>query len=252
VYARAGWFVEDLIRAPDAPNGTAELLVAAAMEDAALRGSAYLTLGLSPLAGTIELPLHIARKYASPLYDFAGLEAFKAKFRPREWSPIYLSYPRTQSGYGAIYDSLEAFSRRGLLRYGIETLFRGPDIVLRILALLLVPWALLLASVDGDRWFPAPWVHWAWVGFDVVLCFGLLSLSGHYRRWLSSILLALVSGDAILTSLQALAFNLERLRGPADAFIILVAVAAPGMASVVLARAHQRLSRAAAIPLQRS
>ena len=243
VFARGGWFIENLIRAPDAPNGTAELLVDAALRDAADRGSRYVTLGLSPLAGAVPSPLHLARKYASALYDFAGLEAFKAKFRPHEWAPIYLSHPRTQSGYAAVYHSLVAFSRHGLLRYGIETLLRGPDIVLRILAVLLVPWTLLLASIDAQRWFPAAWVHWSWVAFDIGLCVALYSLSTRYRPWLSRTLVVLVSADAALTTLQALVFNLPRLRNPGDALVLLVALLAPAVASLILASAHRRRAR---------
>lgn len=246
VFARGGWFIENLIRAPDAPNGTAELLVDAALRDAADRGSRYFTLGLSPLAGAVPSPLHLARKYASALYDFAGLEAFKAKFRPHEWSPIYLSHPSTQSGYTAVYHSLVAFSRHGLLRYGIETLWRGPDIVLGTLALLLVPWTLLLASVDAERWFPATWAHWSWVAFDTVLCVALYSLSRSYRRWLSRTLVLLGSADALLTTVQALGFNLPRLRGAADAVALLIAVLAPSLASLILASAHRRRSRVGA------
>ena len=169
VYARRGWFLEDLIRAPSAPNGTTELLVDAAMQEAARLGSDYLTLGLSPLAGDVSSLLGLARRYSAPLYDFAGLRAFKAKFRPREWSPIRLSHPLGHSAVAAVYDSLRAFARRGLFRYGLETLLRGPDVVVRTLAWLLVPWTLLLASLDGARWFPELWTKWAWVGFDLAL-----------------------------------------------------------------------------------
>ncbi|HKO92227.1 MAG TPA: phosphatidylglycerol lysyltransferase domain-containing protein, partial [Polyangiaceae bacterium] len=95
VYARQGWFVEDLIRSRRAPNGTTELLVDAAMRDAAALGSHYVTLGLSPLAGPVSLPLDWASRYTTALYDFRGVHAFKNKFRPALWSPIYLSHPRS-------------------------------------------------------------------------------------------------------------------------------------------------------------
>lgn len=153
VFARGGWFLEDLIRAPNAPNGTTEVLVDAAMSDAAALGSDYLTLGLSPLAGDVPWSLGLARKYAAPLYDFGGLRAFKAKFRPQRWAPIHLSFPPGLSAPRAVYESLRAFARRGLLRYGLETLLRGPDVVQRALALLLIPWTALLASLDARRWF---------------------------------------------------------------------------------------------------
>jgi phosphatidylglycerol lysyltransferase len=243
VYARGGWFVEDLIRMPDAPNGTTELLVDAAMRDAAALGSRYLTLGLAPLAGDVPLLLGLARRYAAPLYDFRGLGAFKAKFRPSQWVPIHLSYPSTQSAWLAVYHCLRAFSRRGLLRYGIETLLRGPDVVLRGLAFLLLPWTLLLALLDGERWFPEPWVQWAWVAFDLASCVALLSLGHRFRPWLSRFLVGLVTLDAALTLAQALVFNLPRLQSIGDALGVAIAVAAPAVASRILANAHHRAAR---------
>lgn len=246
VYARGGWFVEDLIRTPDAPNGTTELLVDAAMRDAAALGSGYLTLGLAPLAGDVPRLLGLARRYAAPLYDFRGLGAFKAKFRPSEWVPIHLSHPRSQSAWLAVYHCLRAFSRRGLLRYGIETLLRGPDVVLRGLALLLLPWTLLLALLEGERWFPAPWVQWAWVLFDLALGAALLSLGYRFRPWLSRMVVRLVTLDALLTLAQALVFNLPRLQRVSDGLGIAVAVAAPAVASRILANAHRRSARVAA------
>jgi phosphatidylglycerol lysyltransferase len=240
VYARGGWFVENLIRSPRAPNGTMELLVDAAFRDAFARGSAYLTLGLSPLMGSVAFSLHWARRYGSVLYDFQGLRAFKAKFHPDSWASIYLSFPKDQSAFLAVYHSLSAFARRGLLQYGIETLLWGPDIVLRALALLLVPWTLLLASLDADRWFPAAWVKWAWVVFDLVLCGALLSLSLRFRRWLSALLVGLVASDALLTSLEAMLFNVPKIRRASDLIGVAVGVLAPLMATVILFNAHRR------------
>ena len=50
VYGRNGWFFEDVIRVPDAPNGTSELLIHSGLEDARAHGDSFVTLGLSPLA----------------------------------------------------------------------------------------------------------------------------------------------------------------------------------------------------------
>jgi phosphatidylglycerol lysyltransferase len=246
VYARRGRFIEDLLRAPDAPNGTSELLVDAAMREAATDGVRYVTLGLAPLAGAVPLGLRLAGRWSSGLYDFAGLAAFKAKFRPREWAPIYLSYPKDGSMQAAVYDSLSAFARRGLLRYGIDALLRGPTIVVRVLALLLVPWTLLLASADAARWFPAPWVKWFWVGFDVIVCGGLLALSTRWRDWLATVLVALVTADAAATFVEALLFLAERRPSALELVVVAVALAGPGLASVVLFNARRRTARAAA------
>jgi phosphatidylglycerol lysyltransferase len=247
VFARRGWFLEDLIRAPNAPNGTTELLVDAAMSDAAALGSDYLTLGLSPLAGDVPWSLGVARKYSAPLYDFGGLRAFKAKFRPQRWTPIHLSYPRGLSATRAVYESLRAFARRGLLRYGLETLLRGPDVVLRALALLLIPWTALLASLDSQRWFPAAWVQWAWVTFDLALCAALLVLGQRFRPWLSRAIGVAVGTDVCFTLVQAVLFNLGRLHHFSDALGVALAVTAPALAGLILRNAHQRSCRASGI-----
>lgn len=243
VYARRGWFLEDLIRAPGAPNGTTELLVDAVMGAAARLGSDYLTLGLSPLAGDVGPALGFARRYAAPLYDFAGLRGFKAKFRPLHWAPIYLSHPEDASALGAVVESLRAFSRRGLLRYGLDTVLRGPTIVVSGLAWMLVPWTALLAALD-ERWFPGVWVHWAWVGFDLVLFAALVVLARHFRSWLSRAVVIAVTLDAGVTLGQAVLFNVPRLRGLADAIGLGVAVVAPLLASRILAQAHVRAAAA--------
>jgi phosphatidylglycerol lysyltransferase len=242
VYARQGWFLEDLIRSARAPNGTTELLVDAAMRDAAALGSRYMTLGLSPLAGPVKRPLQWASKYSGGLYDFRGVRAFKSKFRPAEWAPIFLSYPHERSAALALYDSLSAFAQRGLWSYGLATLLRGPDMVLRGLALLLLPWSALLACLDAAWWFPRAWMQWAWIAFDLALAALLLVLTRRFRRWLSRLLVGLVLADALLTSLQALLFNLPRIASPSAAAGVLIGVLAPGFASVVLLRSHRRLS----------
>jgi phosphatidylglycerol lysyltransferase len=124
VYVRRRLFVEDLVRARDAPNGTAELLVDAAMRAAAGRGDEAVTLGLAPLAGEVGPVLRIARRLSTPLYDFRGLHAFKAKLRPERWEPVYLCAPASR--WRALRDGLTAFARGSLVRFGLETLARRP------------------------------------------------------------------------------------------------------------------------------
>jgi phosphatidylglycerol lysyltransferase len=98
VPARAGWLVEQFPRAPEAPNGTVELLLDAAVRAVAADGARYVTLGLAPLAGAavggegplwLRLAFRWARAHGRRFYNFAGLEAFKAKFRPERWEPVY-------------------------------------------------------------------------------------------------------------------------------------------------------------------
>ncbi|HEX6576615.1 MAG TPA: DUF2156 domain-containing protein [Gemmatimonadaceae bacterium] len=100
VPARDGWLVEQFPRLPSAPNGTVELLLNAAVNAIAESGARYVTLGLAPLArrDVIEHPteswwlravLHLAALHGTRFYNFRGLEAFKTKFSPETWEPVY-------------------------------------------------------------------------------------------------------------------------------------------------------------------
>jgi phosphatidylglycerol lysyltransferase len=109
---RDGWSVEHMVRVPEAPNGTVELLVDAVMRWGSEQGSPWLTLGLAPLAGAdVPLLLRVARKRLAFLYNFDGLRRFKAKLKPATWQPVYLAYPPTQGAFFTILDVLAAFAR---------------------------------------------------------------------------------------------------------------------------------------------
>lgn len=240
IYARAGWFLEDLLRAKEAPNGTAELLVDAALRAAAAEGRQYVTLGLAPLAGEVSGWLRAARRWSRAFYDFEGLHAFKAKLRPQRWDPIYLTHPSGTGSTRAVMDALSAFASKGLLRFGLETLLRGPAIVVQVLAWLLVPWTLMLALAT-PRWFPSRLVQHGWAAFDVALAGALLWLGHRWNRALATVLAAVVTADAALTIAEAILFNAPRAHSVLDWAVMLAAILAPSLASVVLwnARAHR-------------
>jgi phosphatidylglycerol lysyltransferase len=249
VYARRGWLVEDLLRDPRAPNGTAEALIDTAMRAFAAEGSRYVTLGLAPLAGSVTGPLGLARRYATSLYDFQGVYAFRAKLRPQRWDPIYIATAETRlpsvlAGSLAIYDALTAFARGRLLQFGVATLLRGPAVVVRLLAALLLPWTVLLA-LAGDRYFPGATVKWSWVAFDVVLAAALFALAARWRRWLGLALAAAISADALITAAQVAVFDVPRAHGAVDALVLALSVAAPAAAAVILWNAvgHRRRAR---------
>lgn len=97
--ARHGWLVEQIIRGHEAPNGTSELLLDAAMRALAADGAAYVTLGLSPLSRHsrfesgrmprwLRLVLRWVRAHGRRFYNFEGLDRFKAKFAPDDWEEI--------------------------------------------------------------------------------------------------------------------------------------------------------------------
>jgi phosphatidylglycerol lysyltransferase len=241
IYARPGWFFEDFLREPGAPNGTVELLIDTAMRAAAAEQIPYVTLGLVPLSGEIHPWLRAARRWGQALYDFDGLRAFKAKLKPRAWEPMFLAYPRTRNGFVAMFDTLTAFARGGLLRFGLETLLRGPAIVMRVLAVLLLAWTAVLALPVSARWFPSPTWQGGWVAFDIVLAASLLALSYRWRAVLADVLLCAVTADAVLTLVQAITYDLPRRRGPFDLVVIAIAIGAPAIAAILLwnARGHR-------------
>src|SRR5262249_50187884 len=157
------------------------------MRAAAADGVSLVTLGLAPLAGEVNPVLRSARTLGSTLYDFEGLRSFKAKLRPRQWDPIYLSCPAGASSIRAVVDTLTAFARGGVLRFGFGTLVGGRAIVFRRLAILLVVWTVLLALPVSTRYFPSPVWQWSWVGFDVVLGVALFTLARRWRQPLADI-----------------------------------------------------------------
>lgn len=240
IFARHGWLIEMLVRAPDAPNGTVDLLVDEAMRAAAAGEDELVTLGLAPLSGDIERPLRWARAAGTVLFDFEGLRAFKARLRPARWDRIYLSFPARQGAIRSVIDVLAAFARGRLLRFGVETLLRGPALVVRALALALVPWTVALAAMDWTPWFPHRAVKWAWVAFDMMLATGLLLLARRWRDRLAHALIAAIALDTGLTLFEVVTFNLPRIHVWSQFAVMAVAIFGPATALAFLWRARTR------------
>lgn len=126
--ARGGWLVEQIVRAPDAPNGTAELLVDAAFRWMHAQGARFASLGLAPLAGDHRPPrpepwwlragLGWLRLHGRRFYNFGGLYAFKAKLAPAGWDPVYAIANRPRMTLGTLVGVGEAVVGDGLLRFG--------------------------------------------------------------------------------------------------------------------------------------
>jgi phosphatidylglycerol lysyltransferase len=250
VPARSGWLFEHVLRDPDAPNGTLELLVDYAMRTLAAEQVPWATLGLAPLHGPVVGWLRRIRHWSTPLFNFEGLAAFKRKLGPSHWEPMYLAWPVREAGWRALRDGLRAFAGGSLLRFALRTVLRGPAPLLLALEWLLVPWTIALALVPTTPWFPSSGVHAAWVAFDGALLLALrLVRTGqspsHRARQLvaraaTGVALA-VSFDAVLTLWQAMWWNMPRTHTLADGLVLLVACAAPLAAAPVLWGAAQRL-----------
>lgn len=233
VYDRGGWFFEDILRDPRSPNGTAETLIDAAMRDVAEDGCTYVTLGLAPLAGNARW-LQFARKTMRGFYDFEGLHTFKAKLRPDSWLPISLAWPPERSAAGATYDALDAFAGGRLPQFVVRSIFRAPAPVLLLLGALLVPWTLLLATVETEQWFPSRSVQRLWVVFDLLMTCALLSLARRWRRELALTTCIAATCDGVLTIAQAARHNVRKARRLHDVLIITAAIAAPFVAAAIL------------------
>jgi phosphatidylglycerol lysyltransferase len=103
--ARDGWYLEDILRLPDAPPGTPDLLVVEALNRLAAGGAKMATLGTSPLArdgeqavltGDYPLSERMLQMGAARLerfYNFEGLRRFKSKFVPSWWESEYVLVP---------------------------------------------------------------------------------------------------------------------------------------------------------------
>lgn len=95
---RNGWLIEQTIRGSGAVNGMIELLIDTAIRSMAM--SEYVTLGLSPLSERVSIAgeanplwlrllLNWVRVHGKRFYNFEGLDAFKAKFQPERWEPVF-------------------------------------------------------------------------------------------------------------------------------------------------------------------
>jgi phosphatidylglycerol lysyltransferase len=120
VPARHGWLIEQFVRGRNAPNGTVELLLDAAMRTLAAEGCDYATLGLAPLSRHglgpevnpvwLRFILRWVRAHGRRFYNFEGLDNFKAKFQPERWEPVYAIVDEPRFSPGALYAIAAAFS----------------------------------------------------------------------------------------------------------------------------------------------
>jgi len=133
---RNGWLIEQNVRGDGAPNGTIELLIDAAVRAMAVDGNAYVTLGLSPLSRRARLPvdrnpvwlrflLGWVRAHGRRFYNFEGLDAFKSKFRPARWEPIYAISDESSFSPTALYAVAAAFTHESPVMTVIRAVVRS-------------------------------------------------------------------------------------------------------------------------------
>lgn len=102
---RHGWYLEDVIRAPEAPSGVCDILVYQALRKLQAEGFHTATLGtvlFTHEGNDLTPPGHwertqrnilVARGMLMGFYNFDGLHHFKAKFVPSRWESEYLVLP---------------------------------------------------------------------------------------------------------------------------------------------------------------
>jgi phosphatidylglycerol lysyltransferase len=89
--------------------------------------SEYMTLGLSPLSRRATIPwnenplwlrwlLSWARAHGRRFYNFDGLDAFKTKFQPEGWEPVFAIFNAPHFSPAALYAIAEAFTKGAPIR----------------------------------------------------------------------------------------------------------------------------------------
>ena len=136
VRRRNGWLFEQFVQTPDAPNGTVELMIDAAMRALAEAGCDYATLGLSPLSARartqpfrnplwLRILLAWMRKHGQRFYNFNGLDAFKAKLQPQEWEPVFAISSEPRLSFRTLYAIASAFSENAPIRLVLSGMGRA-------------------------------------------------------------------------------------------------------------------------------
>lgn len=128
---RNGWLIEQIIRGRGAVNGTSELMIDAAIRTLASTGSEFVTLGLSPLSQRarvdvepnplwLRVLLNWLRAHGRRFYNFDGLDAFKTKFQPERWEPIFAIANEKHFSPLTLYAVAAAFTQSSPLAAGLK------------------------------------------------------------------------------------------------------------------------------------
>jgi len=247
---RQAWVLQDLLRLPNAPNGTSELLIDAVMKLGQRAQEPYqvreVSLGMVPLFGDVPRPLRIIATVTRGLFNFSGLHKFKQKLQPHRREAVFIAYPfdpgkpSAMAAGAALVDVLRAFAGGPLWCFALRTFFRGPRLALHALAWLLLPWTALLALAAPPYWFPRPWVRWAWSLFDVALTIGFFWWRSEHRRLWLRLLTFAVGVDAVATTAQIAIADLPRIHDVPHTIACGVAFVGPWLALTLLLRALHR------------
>ena len=237
--AARGWLFEDMLRGPEAPNGTTELVIDLALRTLADRAE-WATPGLTPLAGGIAWWLRAARAVTSPLYDFDGLRRFRARLSPARWSTVWMVWDRGPAVL-VLLDVLRSFAGGSLTAFGVRSMVRHANGPPWAVAVPLVPWigvlVALLATGHAATLAFSPAALAGWIVFDVALAW-LMFRAATKPRWRPLAALALAAAADAAWSIQ----HLSRAGlGPElhTAALRIVAAAGPILGTIGLAWASR-------------
>jgi phosphatidylglycerol lysyltransferase len=133
---RNGYLTEQFVRGWRAPNGTVELCLHTALSVVATEGSEYVTMGIVPLSMHGEVasrnnPLWLralmkwVRAHGRRFYNFDGLDAFKSKFKPDGWEPIYAISKEPKFSFKTLYAIAAAFSECSPATMVVRAIYRA-------------------------------------------------------------------------------------------------------------------------------
>ncbi len=148
--ARSGVYLEDVIRLPDAPYGSTELLILSALEALARDGVREASLGVAPLQGVEQQATraqralgHVAgfvRDRLTHVYRFRSLNHFKRKFGASRYEASYLLYLPPRLTPRLLLGLAGAFTPEGLGPFARDLVHRaGRRLVRAHLPLPVVP-----------------------------------------------------------------------------------------------------------------
>jgi lysylphosphatidylglycerol synthetase-like protein (DUF2156 family) len=78
-------------------------------------------MGLVALSGDVPPFLRALGRLGAPLYNFAGLAAFRRRLRPSHWMPLYVAYPDRFGGTRALLATGRAIAGGSLRRFAVRT-----------------------------------------------------------------------------------------------------------------------------------
>lgn len=100
--ASRSWYLEDIVRVPDAVNGATELLVVEALERLRAGGAAAAAFGLAPMRGVgqqidprarwLGKMLALVLRRLDRRYGFRAIARYESRFYPTEWRPRYVVF----------------------------------------------------------------------------------------------------------------------------------------------------------------